>query len=112
MATLDQLRIETKAREDEKAAVEVLLEKERSAAAARKRSADEDAAALAEERTKCQKLEDSNKVRWQVLRYSTELMAVNAADSSVHCMAPADWQLTGLRVGWGYYSTMESIVLA
>lgn len=61
-ATADQLRLELKTREDEKAALEILLDKEQSAAAARKRSAEEDAAALAEERTKRQKLEDSNKV--------------------------------------------------
>jgi hypothetical protein len=58
----DRLRLELKARDDEKAALEVLLAKEREAAAGRVRKADADAAALSEERAKRQRLQDENKV--------------------------------------------------
>jgi hypothetical protein len=63
-STADRLRLELKARDDEKAALEVLLAKEKEAAPGRVRKAETDAAALSEERAKRQRLQDENKVRW------------------------------------------------
>jgi hypothetical protein len=61
-STADRLRLELKARDDEKAALEVLLGKEKEAGAGRVRKAEADAAALGEERAKRQRLQDENKV--------------------------------------------------
>lgn len=62
-ANVERLKLDLKAQEDDKAALEILLEKERSASATRVRAAEEDAAALNEERAKRQRLEDTTKVR-------------------------------------------------
>jgi hypothetical protein len=58
----ERLRVDLKARDDEKAALELLLAKEKEAAAERVRKAEADAAALNEERAKRQRLQDENKV--------------------------------------------------
>jgi hypothetical protein len=60
----DRLQLDLKARDDEKAALELLLAKEKEAAAGRVRKAEADAAALNEERAKRQRLQDENKVGW------------------------------------------------
>ncbi|KAF6251915.1 hypothetical protein COO60DRAFT_1298073 [Scenedesmus sp. NREL 46B-D3] len=58
----DRLRLDLKARDDEKAALEVLLAEEKESAAGRVRKAESDAAALSEERAKRQRLQDENKL--------------------------------------------------
>ncbi|WIA13504.1 hypothetical protein OEZ85_007077 [Tetradesmus obliquus] len=58
----DRLRLDLKASNDDKAGLELLLAKEREAAAGRVRKAEADAAALSEERAKRQRLQDENKL--------------------------------------------------
>jgi hypothetical protein len=102
-SSADRLRLELKARDDEKAALEVLLAKESEAAAGRVRKADADAAALGEERAKRQRLQDENKVGWHrlccVASFSTCCtwlkMAMEGCTYSCICMVWTMW----LRVG-------------
>ncbi|KAF8059995.1 HUB2 [Scenedesmus sp. PABB004] len=90
-ASIERLRADLKAREEGKAAVDVLLQQERAAGALRARAAEDDAAALGEERAKRQRLQDSNKL----LSAKLERLSRNANTSEA--VAELEEEINALR---------------